>query len=89
MEVKNRNLLPDDRHFRSRNLVKLFLKPKENIMNLRVFSNKPNNNNNKANNPIAQEMDANPDEHFWAEQYNNNNINNENDGGIDGRRSSD
>lgn len=81
---KNRNLLPDDRHFTSRNLIKLFLKPKGNIMNLRVFSNKPSNNNyNKANNPIAQEMDANPDEHFWAEQYNNNNINNENDGGID------
>src|SRR5699024_4523445 len=57
---KNKNLLPDDKHFSSKNLVKLFLKPKGTIRN-GLFSQPASN----------EEIDA--DEHFWANQYQNNN----------------
>lgn len=54
---KNRNLLPDDRHFSSKNLIKLFLKPRGRIVHSKVFG--------QAGTVAETEADAG----FWAQQY--------------------
>ncbi|CAN6674405.1 condensin complex subunit 2 [Trichomonascus vanleenenianus] len=56
-KTKTRNLLPDDRHFSSKNLVKLFIKPKGKIQ---LFGQVDES---------AQAENEDPDEHFWAKQY--------------------
>ena len=62
---KSRNLLPDDKHFNSRQLVQLFLKPKARIGTGRVLKN--NRGDGEKN---GQEKHANEvvDERFWAQQ---------------------
>ncbi|CCX06974.1 condensin complex subunit 2/barren [Pyronema domesticum] len=58
-----RNLLPDDKHFNSKQLIRLFLKPKKVIMRGR----RPTNGKVEAE---AVEMDVpeNMDEEFWAKE---------------------
>lgn len=75
---KNKNLLPDDKHFTSQNLVKLFLKPKGTIKNFKVFGQQQMQSSN------AQLDDVNADEHFWANQYQQAENNTENDNGVEG-----
>ncbi|KAA8897721.1 hypothetical protein TRICI_006684 [Trichomonascus ciferrii] len=55
---KGKHLLPDDKHFTSKNLVKLFLKPKGTIRNSKIFGSQE---------PLQGDVDA--DEHFWANHY--------------------
>lgn len=55
---KDKHLLPDDKHFTSQNLVKLFLKPKGTIRNSKIFGSQE---------PVQGDVDA--DEHFWANHY--------------------
>lgn len=55
---KDKHLLPDDKHFTSKNLVKLFLKPKGTIRNSKIFGSQE---------PAQGDVDA--DEHFWANHY--------------------
>ncbi|ODQ63168.1 barren-domain-containing protein [Nadsonia fulvescens var. elongata DSM 6958] len=95
---KSRHLLPDDRHFSSQNLIKLFLKP-SGVISQRIFRG---NNRQKRELPMAvgvtglptsqgsdnthiiaqrpsevndimvgqlPEPEINADEHFWAQQY--------------------
>jgi condensin complex subunit 2 len=57
---KSRNLLPDDKHFNSRQLVRLFLKPKAQIGNAARMSS-------TAYKPVMQSSDA-LDEAYWAKQ---------------------
>ncbi|TGZ83088.1 barren [Ascodesmis nigricans] len=71
---KTRHLLPDDKHFNSRQLLRLFLKPKASIRR-RVGSRlNPNPNNpdstaaNGENGPQADNEPENLDENFWANQ---------------------
>ncbi|KAI1406812.1 barren [Hypoxylon sp. FL1857] len=70
---KTRNLLPDDKHFNSKQLLSLFLKPKARMSRRNRFGNKVglfgnnNNNNNNGqqdNNVAAGDMD----EAFWAQR---------------------
>lgn len=54
---KNRNLLPDDRHFSSKNLIKLFLKPRGRIIHSKIFGQ------------VGSVAETEADAGFWAEQY--------------------
>lgn len=67
---KTRNLLPDDKHFNSRQLLQLFLKPKARVGSRRRGINGANTRNATKPNEIPKgEMD----EVFWARQENNEN----------------
>ena len=60
---RTRNLLPDDKHFNSRQLLRLFLKPKA-----RMGSRRPGLNSSHPHQPIKQEEipEGEMDEAFWA-----------------------
>lgn len=65
-KTKSRHLLPDDKHFNSRQLLKLFLKPKASIRrteqrNRRLTINRPPT-------AAAQDEDGEMDEEFWAKE---------------------
>ncbi|KAF9879256.1 condensin complex component cnd2 [Colletotrichum karsti] len=63
---KSRNLLPDDKHFSSKSLLNLFLKPKARLSRRRVLGNKGGAFGNG-----GQDMDVpagEMDEAFWAQQ---------------------
>lgn len=60
LRAKNRNLLPDDKHFNSRQLLKLFLKPKALLR-----SRKTGYAASKEKDKIADEVVM--DEEFWAQ----------------------
>ncbi|KAI0842901.1 barren [Hypoxylon sp. FL0890] len=66
---KTRNLLPDDKHFNSKQLLSLFLKPKARMSRRNRFGNKTglfgNNNNGQQDNNIAA---GDMDEAFWAQR---------------------
>lgn len=62
---KTRNLLPDDKHFSSKNLIRLFLKPKGNVLN---FFGAGTGGTGDVN------TDVEVDENFWANQYENSHI---------------
>ena len=57
---KTRNLLPDDKHFNSRQLLRLFLKPKA-----RIGSRRPGFGRSKAEPSVPDQA---PDEAYWASQ---------------------
>nr|XP_036580623.1 condensin complex component cnd2 [Colletotrichum truncatum]KAF6788618.1 condensin complex component cnd2 [Colletotrichum truncatum] len=63
---KSRNLLPDDKHFNSKSLLNLFLKPKARLSRRRVLGNKSGafGNAGQDRDVPAGEMD----EAFWAQQ---------------------
>lgn len=62
---KSRNLLPDDKHFSSKSLLSLFLKPKARMGRRRTgFGNRGGFGNGQQDNPPEGEMD----EAFWARQ---------------------
>ncbi|KAF3055665.1 Condensin complex subunit 2 [Daldinia childiae] len=64
---KTRNLLPDDKHFNSTQLLNLFLKPKARLSRRNRFGNKTalfGNNNQQDKNVIPGDMD----EAFWAQR---------------------
>ncbi|KAK5990402.1 Condensin complex subunit 2 [Cladobotryum mycophilum] len=64
---KSRNLLPDDKHFTSKSLVNLFLKPKARLTQLRTAGFGPRSggqNYNALDSQPAGELD----EAFWAQQ---------------------
>lgn len=65
---KTRNLLPDDKHFNSRQLLRLFLKPKA-----RLGSRRPGfTSSAQSSHPVKQEEvpDGEMDEAFWARKEN-------------------
>ncbi|KAL1968480.1 hypothetical protein VTN77DRAFT_1690 [Rasamsonia byssochlamydoides] len=62
-KTKGRNLLPDDKHFNSQQLLRLFLKPKARMGSKRVLGfRKTNDSRKQGQMPAAGEMD----EAFWA-----------------------
>lgn len=63
---KTRNLLPDDKHFNSRQLLHLFLKPKARIGSRRVDTGRKQHKSLEAAADIEGEMD----EAFWAKKGN-------------------
>ena len=64
---KTRNLLPDDKHFNSRQLLRLFLKPKA-----RMGSRKPGFGVMQGHKPMEQDEvhEGEMDEAFWAQKEN-------------------
>ncbi|EGD85479.1 hypothetical protein H112_06383 [Trichophyton rubrum D6] len=62
-KTKGRNLLPDDKHFNSKELLRLFLKPKAK-MGLRGLKSSNRSRQHDASGPNNGEMD----EAFWASQ---------------------
>lgn len=65
---KTRNLLPDDKHFDSRQLLQLFLKPKARLGSRRTKAGGPGSNfSRRPENVPANEMD----EAYWARQEEN------------------
>ncbi|EON64927.1 hypothetical protein W97_04161 [Coniosporium apollinis CBS 100218] len=60
---RTRNLLPDDKHFNSRQLLRLFLKPKA-----RMGSRKSGQANQTASNRIDEVPEGEMDEAFWAKK---------------------
>ncbi|EAS28748.3 condensin complex component cnd2 [Coccidioides immitis RS] len=65
-KTKGRNLLPDDKHFNSRNLLRLFLKPKARMgFHAR---NRSRQNNNRPQNGFSSPNNGEIDEAFWATQ---------------------
>ncbi|EFR01850.1 condensin complex component cnd2 [Nannizzia gypsea CBS 118893] len=65
-KTKGRNLLPDDKHFNSKELLRLFLKPKAK-MGLRGLKSSNRTRQHDASGPNNGEMD----EAFWASQKQN------------------
>lgn len=63
-KTKGRNLLPDDKHFSSRDLLRLFLKPKARIGARRSAPGRPAQNNQ----PEIDSGNAEIDEAYWASQ---------------------
>lgn len=61
-KTKGRNLLPDDKHFNSRQLLRLFLKPKARMGSKRLTG--PRNFNNRRQDQTAGNGEM--DEAFWA-----------------------
>ncbi|TDZ39527.1 Condensin complex subunit 2 [Colletotrichum trifolii] len=63
---KSRNLLPDDKHFNSKSLINLFLKPKARLSKRRILGNRGGvfGNGHQDRDVPAGEMD----EAFWAQQ---------------------
>lgn len=62
-KTKGRNLLPDDKHFNSRNLLRLFLKPKAR-MGLRASNNR--RQSMRPQNDLSSSNNGDMDEAFWA-----------------------
>lgn len=58
---KTRNLLPDDKHFSSRQLIRLFLKPKASVTRRKQ-------NNTGAGTQPDEGPPENPDEEYWAKE---------------------
>lgn len=63
---KTRNLLPDDKHFNSKQLLSLFLKPKARMSRRRGFGKRPGVFGNAENQQHLPEGEM--DEAFWAAQ---------------------
>ncbi|PYH96988.1 barren [Aspergillus ellipticus CBS 707.79] len=61
-KTKGRNLLPDDKHFNSRQLLRLFLKPKARMGSKRLIGSRRFNPRRQDQTPGNGEMD----EEFWA-----------------------
>ncbi|EED21718.1 condensin complex component cnd2 [Talaromyces stipitatus ATCC 10500] len=61
-KTKGRNLLPDDKHFNSQQLLRLFLKPKARMGSKRFFGGRRIGETTETRVPAAGEMD----EAFWA-----------------------
>ncbi|OJJ42991.1 hypothetical protein ASPZODRAFT_136864 [Penicilliopsis zonata CBS 506.65] len=61
-KTKGRNLLPDDKHFNSKQLLRLFLKPKARMGSRRLIGSRQFNNRRQDQVPGNGEMD----EAFWA-----------------------
>ncbi|KAJ5088225.1 Condensin complex subunit 2 [Penicillium angulare] len=59
-KTKGRNLLPDDKHFNSRNLLRLFLKPKAHIGSKKLWGKRT------ARQPEQASGNGEMDEAFWA-----------------------
>jgi condensin complex subunit 2 len=59
---KTRNLLPDDKHFNSKNLVCLFLKPKARVGRRRSGATQPSHNGRD------DKINGEVDEGYWAQQ---------------------
>ncbi|KAF4534843.1 Condensin complex component cnd2 [Lasiodiplodia theobromae] len=72
---KSRNLLPDDKHFNSRQLLRLFLKPKTRLGVRTKFGG----NKGRSENQRQQEPEGEMDEVFWARNEDPNVQNPEND----------
>ncbi|KAJ5204152.1 uncharacterized protein N7498_005031 [Penicillium cinerascens] len=68
-KTKGRNLLPDDKHFNSRNLLRLFLKPKA-----RMGSKKLLGRRTTVGRPDQTSGNSDMDEAFWANHKPENNI---------------
>jgi condensin complex subunit 2 len=64
--TKGRNLLPDDKHFNSRQLLRLFLKPKA-VMGSRKPGSGSNSGQTRA---VGQVPEGEVDENYWARQEN-------------------
>ncbi|ANB13764.1 Brn1p [Sugiyamaella lignohabitans] len=62
---KDYNLLPDDRQFSSKKLIKLFSKPKGNVISNKLFGGAITGNQTSNDSEGIQENDEN----FWAKQY--------------------
>lgn len=60
-KTKGRNLLPDDKHFNSRQLLRLFLKPKAQMGSRKLMSRRPN-----LSRPEQPSGNGDMDEAFWA-----------------------
>lgn len=60
-KTKGRNLLPDDKHFNSRNLLRLFLKPKARMGSKKLLAKRSNQSR-----PDQTSGDGDMDEAFWA-----------------------
>lgn len=60
-KTKGRNLLPDDKHFNSRQLLRLFLKPKAQMGSRKLMSRRINHNR-----PDQTSGNGDMDEAFWA-----------------------
>ena len=67
-KTKGRNLLPDDKHFNSRNLLQLFLKPKARMGSKKLFGRRSINNR-----PDQTSGNGDMDEAFWANHKTENN----------------
>ena len=67
---KTRNLLPDDKHFNSRQLLRLFLKPKARVGSRRLGLG----GRTPAQTRQVEEPDGEMDEAFWARKENNANL---------------
>ncbi|KIW03249.1 uncharacterized protein PV09_05470 [Verruconis gallopava] len=65
--TKTRNLLPDDKHFNSRQLLRLFLKPKA-MMGSRKAGSGSSSNPSRA---VGQVPEGEIDENYWAKQQDN------------------
>jgi condensin complex subunit 2 len=64
--TKGRNLLPDDKHFNSRQLLRLFLKPKA-----MIGSRKPGSGSSSGQaRAVGQVPEGEIDENYWAQQDN-------------------
>jgi condensin complex subunit 2 len=75
---KNRNLLPDDKHFNSRQLLRFFLKPRARLGTRRILPN--SRDDFAATKPTIELPDGEMDEAFWARQGNaSHSINHEGD----------
>jgi condensin complex subunit 2 len=63
--TKTRNLLPDDKHFNSRQLLRLFLKPKAVMGSRKAGTSSSSSNQPRA---IGQIPEGEIDENYWARQ---------------------
>lgn len=76
-KTKGRNLLPDDKHFNSRNLLRLFLKPKA-----RMGSKKLLGRRTTVGRPDQTSGNSDMDEAFWANHKPENNADEEGAPGV-------
>jgi condensin complex subunit 2 len=74
-KTKGRNLLPDDKHFNSQQLLRLFLKPKARMGSRRFLGTHRTGESSQMQVPAANEMD----EAFWANHKPENNTQAEDD----------
>lgn len=69
---KTRNLLPDDQHFSSQSIIKLFLKPKAQMFHKvrgAAKSAMGSSSSSSSGNNIDEDVDIDVDENFFAENY--------------------
>ncbi|KAH8698272.1 condensin complex component cnd2 [Talaromyces proteolyticus] len=79
-KTKGRNLLPDDKHFNSQQLLRLFLKPKARLGSKRFLGVRKTTDHSQGSVPNAGEMD----EAFWANHKPENDMTSADDGGAAG-----